>query len=492
MNNELLGLSCKQLRDRIKAGKVKSSTATKAVFESIEREEPVLGAYISTFKEQALAKAKEVDEKIAAGESVGALAGVPVAIKDNMCTQFGNTTCASRILENFHSPYNATAVERLLDAEAVIVGKTNMDEFAMGSSTETSALKQTVNPWDSTRVPGGSSGGSAAAVAAGLCFAALGSDTGGSIRQPAGFCGVVGLKPTYGRVSRFGLVAYGSSLDQIGPVTRTVTDCGLLMNVIAGHDPADSTSVGEEIAPVDDYLARLDEPVGGLKIAVVPQFNSGADEQIQRAISEALQIYKELGAKIKQVDMPHLDYAIAAYYIIATAEASSNLARYDGVHYGHRTDNPSDYIEVYSKSRAEGFGKEVKRRIMLGTYALSSGYYEAYYLKALKVRNLIRQDFSRVFQDCDCMIMPVSPTTAFKIGEKIDEPLKMYLSDIYTIAANLAGIPAVSIPCGFDEQGLPIGLQILAPAFGEQKLLRIARMFEGRTDWHTKRPAVIE
>ncbi|MHC4659351.1 MAG: Asp-tRNA(Asn)/Glu-tRNA(Gln) amidotransferase subunit GatA [Planctomycetota bacterium] len=485
-------LSAKQLRDRIATGQVKSVAATEAVLEAIERYERVVGAYISTFKEQALAKAREVDEKISAGQQVGALAGVPVAIKDVMCTAFGASTCASKILENFHAPYNATVVEKLLAADAVIVGKTNMDEFAMGSSTENSGLKRTVNPWDTSRVPGGSSGGSAAAVAGRMCFAALGSDTGGSVRQPASFCGVVGLKPTYGRVSRFGLVAYGSSLDQIGPVTRTVGDCALMMNVIAGHDPADSTSIDEQEAPVCDYLERLDEPVGGLKIAIVPEFVAGANEEVQKSIADAIEVYKRLGAEIVEVDMPHLDYAIAAYYVIATAEASSNLARYDGVHYGHRTENPADYIEVYSKSRAEGFGKEVKRRIMLGTYALSSGYYDAYYLKALKVRNLIRGDFIKVFERCDCLMMPVSPTTAFKIGEKVDDPLQMYLADIYTIAANLAGIPGISVPCGFDEKGLPVGLQILGPAFGEDRLLRVARMFEAQTDWHEKKPAIIE
>ena len=433
-----------------------------------------------------------MDNKIARGEAAGGLAGVPVAVKDNMCTTFGATTCASKILESFHSPYNATAVEKLLAADAVIVGKTNMDEFAMGSSTENSGLKRTVNPWDVSRVPGGSSGGSAAAVAAGLCFAALGSDTGGSIRQPASFCGVVGLKPTYGRVSRFGLVAYGSSLDQIGPLTRTVEDCGLMMNVIAGQDPADSTSVDERTALLCDYVDKLEEPIEGLKIAVVPGFSAGAESGVQKAIGDAIDIYKGLGAEIIEVEMPYLDYAIAAYYVIAVAEASSNLARYDGVHYGHRTENPADYIEVYTKSRAEGFGKEVKRRIMLGTYALSSGYYDAYYLKALKVRNLIRSDFARVFEKCDCIMMPVAPTTAFKIGEKINDPLTMYLSDIYTIAVNLAGVPAVSIPCGFDEKNLPIGLQIITPAFTEEKLLRIARMYERETDWHKKKPLIID
>ncbi|MBA7506060.1 Glutamyl-tRNA(Gln) amidotransferase subunit A [subsurface metagenome] len=484
-------LSAKELRDAIAAGKISSVEVTDAVFDKIDKLEPVIGAYISIYRDRALETAADVDRRLTAGESVGELAGVPLAIKDNMCTTFGATTCASRILENFNAPYNATVVEKLLAADAVIVGKANMDEFAMGSSTENSGLKQTVNPWDTSRVPGGSSGGPAAAVAGRLCFAALGSDTGGSIRQPASFCGVVGLKPTYGRVSRYGLVAYGSSLDQIGPITQTVADSALLMNVIAGHDPADSTSVDEAIAPVCDYLENLDEPVENLKIAIVPQFVSGADEQVRNALSDAIDVYKKLGAEIIEINMPHLDYAIAAYYLVATAEASSNLARYDGVHYGHRSDKAEDYIEVYSKSREEAFGKEVKRRIMLGTYALSSGYYDAYYLKALKVRNLIRADFTKAFEKCDCIMMPVSPTTAFKIGEKIDDPLTMYLSDIYTIAVNLAGVPGISVPCGFDENILPIGLQILAPAFGEHKLLRIARMFESQTDWHKKKPPIV-
>jgi len=485
-------LSARQLRDKIKNREISSVSATKAIFECIAKVEPTIGAYISTFEGEAIQKAAEIDKRIAAGEKMGRLAGVPIAVKDNMCTTFGTTTCASKILANFHAPYNATVVEKLLAADAVIVGKTNLDEFAMGSSTENSGLKQTVNPWDTTRVPGGSSGGSTAAVAAGLCYAALGSDTGGSIRQPASLCGVVGLKPTYGRVSRYGLVAYGSSLDQIGPVTQTVEDCALMLNVIAGHDPADSTSVDEKTAPAGDYLAKLDEPIKGLRIGIAPHFNAGADEQVRKAIDEALKTYKNLGATLIEIDMPHFDYAIAAYYMVATAEASSNLARYDGVHYGYRTPNPNDYIEVYTKSRAEGFGKEVKRRIMLGTYALSSGYYDAYYLKALKVRNLIRGDFVKAFEKCDCIMMPVSPTTAFKIGEKTDDPLKMYLSDIYTIAVNLAGIPGISIPCGFDDKNLPIGLQILSPAFGEEKLLRVARMFETATDWHKKRPAINE
>jgi len=485
-------LTVRELCERISGGRITSVEATESVFERIEVRDGVIGAYISTDRERAMGRATEIDGRIAAGEDVGLLAGVPVTVKDNMCTAWGATTCASKILEDFHSPYNATVVEKLLAADAVIIGKTNMDEFAMGSSTENSGLKQTVNPWDTSRVPGGSSGGSAAAVAGGLCYAALGSDTGGSIRQPASFCGVVGLKPTYGRVSRYGLVAFGSSLDQIGPLTRTVGDAALMMNVIAGHDPADSTSVGESVAPVRDYLEKLDEPVEGLRIGIVPQFNAGADEPVRQAVEAAIEVYRAAGAETVEIQMPHSEYAIAAYYMIATAEASSNLARYDGVHYGHRSERAEDYVEVYSKSRAEAFGQEVKRRIMLGTYALSSGYYDAYYLKALKVRNLIRSDFTKAFEKCDCIVMPVAPTTAFKIGEKTDDPLTMYLSDVYTIAANLAGIPGISVPCGFDADNLPIGLQILGPTFTEDKLLRIAQMFEKETDWHTRRPRIVD
>ena len=486
----MLELSCRQLRDDIAAGRVKSVDAVEAVFAQIEKHEQTIGAFVSTFKDIALEKARSIDAKIAAGEKVGLLAGVPVAIKDNMCTSFGATTCASKILENFHAPYDAGVVEKLNAADAVIIGKCNMDEFAMGSSTENSGLKQTVNPWDSSKVPGGSSGGSAAAVAGRMCFASLGSDTGGSIRQPASFCGVVGLKPTYGRVSRYGLVAYGSSLDQIGPFGRDVGDAALMMNVIAGHDERDSTSVGDDIAPVADCLVDLDKPIEGLKIAVVPQFNAGASDEVQAAITAALEAYKGMGAEIVEIEMPHIDYAIAAYYVIATAEASSNLARYDGVHYGHRTADPKDYFEVYSKSRAEAFGDEVKRRIMLGTYVLSSGYYDAYYLKALKVRNLIRGDFTAAFEKADCIMMPVSPTTAFGIGEKTDDPMQMYLADIYTIAANLAGVPGVSVPCGFDSGNMPIGLQIFTPAFTEDKMLRIARMYEKENGHHLASPAL--
>jgi aspartyl-tRNA(Asn)/glutamyl-tRNA(Gln) amidotransferase subunit A len=491
MAGGMLELACIALRDAIARREITSAAATQAVFAAIERLNPTVGAYLTLCKDTALSRAAEIDSQLAAGKVCGPLAGVPIAIKDNICTSFGTTSCGSKILQNFHAPYDATVVENLSTAGAVIVGKTNMDEFAMGSSTENSGLGKTFNPWDTSRVPGGSSGGSAAAVAARLAFAALGSDTGGSIRQPASLCGVTGLKPTYGRVSRYGLVAYGSSLDQIGPLTRSVADAALMLNVMAGHDPKDSTSVEAGLAPQEDYLAELDKPVDGLRIAIVPQFNEGASAEVRLAVTAAIESYRKAGAQVVEISMPHFEYSLATYYIIATAEASSNLARYDGVHYGYRSKDAGDYVEMYAKSRAEGFGPEVKRRIMLGTYALSSGYYDAYYLKALKVRNLIRQDFQKAFAQADCLMLPVSPTTAFKVGEKMDDPLQMYMADIYTLAVNLAGVPGMSIPCGFDCASLPIGLQIIGPAFSEAKMLRIARMFESRTDYHTKKPALV-
>lgn len=483
-------MTARALREKIACGKIKSADVVEQVLKRIGELDVRIGAYISVLGDYAMSRARQVDAKVARGEPVGALAGVPIAVKDNMCMREGTTTCASRILEGFRSPYDACVVERLAAADAVIVGKTNLDEFAMGSSTENSGLKQTLNPWDVSRVPGGSSGGSAAAVAAGMCAGALGSDTGGSVRQPAGFCGVVGLKPTYGRVSRYGLVAYGSSLDQIGPFGRDVGDAALLLGVIAGEDERDSTSVSNDVAEVDNYLDGIEEDIKGLRIGVVSKLNSGADAAVQKAVADALEVYGSAGAEVVEIEMPHFEYAIATYYVIATAEASSNLARYDGVHYGHRSGAANDYVEVYSKSREEGFGDEVKRRIMLGTYALSSGYYDAYYLRALKVRNLIRGDFTKAFDKADCIMMPVSPTTAFRIGEKTDDPLQMYLEDMYTIAANLSGVPGISIPCGFDGEGLPIGLQIMTAAFEEKKLLRIARMFEKRTDWNRHRPEI--
>jgi len=492
MLDALLQMDCLDLAQAIKAGRVTSLEVTRATLDAIDRYNPTINAYLTVFHELSLDRARDVDRRIEAGQRLGPLAGVPIAIKDNICTTFGPTTCGSRILANFRSPYNATVVDRLLAADAVIVGKTNMDEFAMGSTTENSAFGPTRNPWDRDRAPGGSSGGSAAAVAARMCFAALGSDTGGSIRQPAGFCGVVGLKPTYGRVSRYGLVAYGSSLDQIGPLARSVRDCGLLMNVIAGHDPRDSTSVPGAFAEVEDMLEQLDTPVSGLRIGIVKGALDGADIPVQRSVAQAIDVYRDLGGQVVELQIPALDYAVATYYIIATAEASSNLARYDGVHYGYRSPHARDCLEVYTRSRAEGLGKEVKRRIMLGTYALSSGYYDAYYLKALKVRNVIRQQLSAAFEQCDCILMPIAPTTAFRLGQMVADPLQMYLADVYTIPANLAGIPAISVPAGLDEHGLPIGLQIMAPAFCEGRLLRIARMFEAATGWTGLVPTGLE
>ncbi len=492
MSDNILSLSCKQLRDKILAREITSVEAVEAVFNNIEKVEPKVGAYVSLDKDRALDEAAKIDKRIANGENPGLLAGVPVAVKDNMATEFGTTSCASKILADFKAPYTATAVSKLIDAGAIVIGKLNMDEFAMGSSTENSGIKQTYNPWNLDCVPGGSSGGSAAAVAAQMCFASLGSDTGGSIRQPASFCGVVGLKPTYGRVSRWGLVAYGSSLDQIGPLSKDVTDAALMLNVIAGDDERDSTCVDESIAPAKDYLGELDTPIDGLKIAIVPEFIESASDEVAAAINSSIEVYKRQGAEIVEISMPHFEYAIATYYIVATAEASSNLARFDGVRYGHRSDDIKDYMGVYSKSREEGFGQEVKRRIMLGTYALSSGYYDAYYLKALKVRNLIRQDFTQAFEKADCIIMPVSPTTAFKVGEKTQDPLEMYMADIYTIAANLSGVPAVSVPCGFDKDGMPIGLQILGPSFQEDKLLRVARMYEVNSGIEYRKPAILD
>ncbi|MEP0841919.1 MAG: Asp-tRNA(Asn)/Glu-tRNA(Gln) amidotransferase subunit GatA [Phycisphaerae bacterium] len=477
-----------EVRDSIRAGRVAAREWVRGALEAIERLDPQLHCLVSHDAERARALAARVDERIARGESVGPLAGVPLLIKDNICTRFGRTTCGSRMLENFAAPYDAHVVERLESAGAVIVGKANLDEFAMGSSTENSAYGPTRNPWDPSRVPGGSSGGSAAAVAAGIVPAALGSDTGGSVRQPAGFCGVTGLKPTYGRVSRYGLVAYGSSLDQIGPLTRDVRDAALLLGVVAGRDPRDSTSVDR---PVPDYLAELDRPLDRVRVGLADEyFGEGLDPEVRAAVESAIEVYRKAGADVVPVRLPHMKYAIACYYLVATAEASSNLARYDGVHYGHRTAAPADYIDLYCASRQEGFGPEVRRRIMLGTYALSSGYYDAYYLKALKVRTLIKRDFERAFAEVDVIAGPTSPAPAWLIGEKVNDPLAMYLMDIYTVSVNLAGIPGISIPCGFTSGGLPVGLQLLGPHFAEERLLRVAHAFQARTDWHTRVPPV--
>ncbi len=481
-------LSALELRDAIAAGEVSATQAAKEYLEAIEKHDPQVSAYNEVFTDRAIEQAKQVDSRRQAGEKLGPLAGLPIALKDNMCTTYGKTSCSSKILADFQAPYMSTAAAKLEEAGAVIIGKTNLDEFAMGSSTENSGLKPTRNPWDTQRVPGGSSGGSAAAVAARLCAASLGSDTGGSIRQPAAFCGVVGFKPTYGRVSRYGLVAYGSSLDQIGPMTQTVADAALLSGVIAGYDCKDSTSVPKD---VPDYLANIETPIENLRIGLPKEFYSDAlDPAINESIHTAAEAYKSAGAEVIEVSLPHSridrdengdlsSFAVACYYIVAMAEASSNLARYDGVHYGHRTtEQVGDIIELYSKSRAEGFGEEVKRRIMLGTYTLSAGYYDAYYNKALKVRRLIKNDFDAAFEKCDVLLCPATPTTAFNIGEKSDDPLTMYLADIYTISVNLAGLPGLSIPAGLSDQGLPIGMQLVGPVFSEEKLLRAARMYE--------------
>ena len=477
----------------VAAGKRKAVEVCAAALREIERVDPQIKAFLQVMKDEALARATEIDAAVAAGKRVGPLAGVPIAIKDNMCTRVGKTTCASRILAGFHAPYTATAIERIETAGAVMIGKTNLDEFAMGSSTENSGYWPTRNPWNPACVPGGSSGGSAAAVAARMAPLALGSDTGGSVRQPAAMCGVVGLKPTYGRVSRYGLVAFGSSLDQIGPFATNVTDAALLLGVMAGKDSHDTTSVE---TPVDEYVGALaDGPVDAaakrLRVGVPKEyFAAGLDGEVRAAVEAAIEQYRKLGAQIVEVSLPSAPYSIAVYYVVATAEASSNLARYDGVHYGHRTAAPKDIVDLYSSSRAEGFGAEVKRRIMLGTFALSSGYYDAYYNKALKVRRLIHEDFERAFGACDVILSPTAPSAAFKLGEKTDDPLQMYLADIYTIAANLAGVPAVSIPCGLTKAGLPIGLQLAAPLFAEAKLLQAARLFERATDWSTRKPGL--
>ena len=475
---ELLALQAK--------GEATAEAITDAFLTAIRSRDPRVKAFQHVDEGTARQQAKAVDARRKKGEKLGALAGIPVAVKDVLCTRGVPTTCSSKILKNFVPPYDAHVVERLKAADAVLIGKTNMDEFAMGSSTENSAFMVTRNPWDLERIPGGSSGGSAAAVAACEAPVSLGTDTGGSIRQPASLCGIVGMKPTYGRVSRYGMVAFASSLDQIGPFAHDVTDAALMLEVLAGHDDRDSTSVDR---PVPAYTKTLNDPVKPLTIGVAKEyFGGGLDAEVEAAIRSALREYEKLGATVKEVSLPHSRYAVATYYIVATAEASSNLARYDGMHYGHRAAGKHDLIATYSKTRAEGFGQEVQRRIMLGTYALSSGYKDAYYVKALKVRRLIKNDFDQAFAACDVIMGPTAPTAAFKVGEKTADPLAMYLSDIYTISCNLAGIAGVSIPCGFTKAGLPIGLQIQAPPFEEEKMLRVARMYEAATEWHTRRP----
>jgi aspartyl-tRNA(Asn)/glutamyl-tRNA(Gln) amidotransferase subunit A len=478
----------------VAGGRLTAVQACGRALQRVELFEGRLRAFLELTVDHAHQQAEQVDVAVANGRPVGPLAGVPIAIKDNICTTFSRTTCGSHILADYRSPYDATVIGRIEQAGGTIIGKTNLDEFGMGSSTESSSYYPTRNPWNVERVPGGSSGGSAVAVAATMTPLALGSDTGGSVRQPAAMCGIVGLKPTYGRVSRYGLVAYGSSLEQIGPLARNVTDAALLLNVISGHDCADSTSVDR---PVESYVTalsddRLAERLSRLRIGVPREyFGDGLDPEVRAAVEAAIDVYRGLGARVVDVSMPHSPYCVAVYYLLATAECSSNLARYDGVHYGHRTPQPQDVVDLYSASRAEGFGPEVKRRIMLGTFALSAGYYDAYYNQALRARQLIRRDFQRAFERVDVLASPATPTPAFRFGEKLDDPLQMYLADIYTIPANLAGIPAISIPCGFSRGGLPIGLQLLAPLFAETTLLQTARLYERETDWHLREPPLI-
>ena len=468
--------------------KCSAREATDAALARVDALEPKLKAFLKVTADSARLEADASDARRAKGESRGPLDGVPVALKDILCTEGVETTCGSKILKGFLPPYDATVVARLKQAGAVLLGKLNMDEFAMGSSTENSAFGPVHNPWDLTRTPGGSSGGSAAAVAAREAFATLGTDTGGSIRQPAALCGVVGLKPTYGRVSRFGVVAYASSLDQVGPLARTVGDCAATLQVIAGHDGNDSTSATH---PVPDYLGALEEGVKGMTLGLPREyFIAGTDPEVEGAVRAAAKEYQRLGAKIVEVSLPHTKYAVATYYLVATAEASSNLARYDGVKYGHRAKGAKQLIEMYERTRAEGFGAEVKARIMLGTYALSAGYYDAYYLKGQKVRTLIRRDFLEAFKSCDAILTPTSPTAAFRLGEKTDDPIQMYLSDIFTISCNLAGLPGMSLSCGFTREGLPIGLQILGRPFDEATLFAVGHAYQRETSWHTRAPAL--
>ena len=474
------------LVSQLASGGLTSVALTERCLAAITARDGVIGAFLHVDRDDALRQAAAIDERRKQGETLGPLAGIPIAVKDVLCQEGQPTTCASRMLEKFVPPYDAHAITKLRDAGAVLLGRTNMDEFAMGSSCENSAYKVTKNPWDTDRAPGGSSGGSAAAVAAGMTPLSLGTDTGGSIRQPASFCGIVGMKPTYGRVSRYGLVAYASSLDQIGPFAPDVYGAAALLEAIAGHDNRDSTCVNR---PAMNYTRTLDQPLSGLRVGVAKEhFVEGLDPEVEKSVRTAIDVYKSLGATIVDVSLPHSKYCIAAYYLIASCEASSNLARYDGVHYGHRAAGFDGMIDMYAASRGEGFGREVKRRIMLGTFALSSGYYEAYYLKALRVRRLIRQDFDKAFETCDIIASPVSPTPAFPLGVLTKDPLAMYLMDIYTISANLAGLPGISIPCGFSEGGLPIGLQLQAPPFEEERLLRAARMHEQATNWNRLAP----
>src|SRR5437868_6565838 len=477
--------SIANLKDSVLRGETTARATVESSINAAERLNDSLNAFLQIDREGALQRADEVDRS--ANKDTLRLAGIPIAIKDNICVRGMQASCGSRILGPYHPPYNATAIERLIKAGAVIIGKTNCDEFAMGSSNENSAFGPVKNPWDVSRVPGGSSGGSAVSVAAGIVPAALGSDTGGSVRQPAALCGVTGLKPTYGRVSRYGLVAFGSSLDQIGVLTRTAADAAAVLQVIAGRDPHDATSAD---VSVPDYSAELDEEIKGMRLGVSRLLlGEGLNPEVRVAIEKSIEAYRDLGADIVDIDLPHAKYAIAVYYIIATAEASSNLARYDGVRYGFRAEEAPGLRDMYRKTRDEGFGAEVKRRIMLGTYVLSAGYYDAYYLKAQKVRALLRQDFSNAFTQCDLILTPTTPTPAFKFGEKVDDPLAMYLNDVYTVTANLAGVPGISVPCGLSSERLPIGMQLLGPYWSEPALLRAAHAYETHRPF-TDRPPI--
>ncbi|HET8578372.1 MAG TPA: Asp-tRNA(Asn)/Glu-tRNA(Gln) amidotransferase subunit GatA [Methylomirabilota bacterium] len=478
-------LTLHELGAQLRRGAVSSTEATEAYLRRIEALDPQVRAFLTVTREDALRQAAEADARFKAGQPLGPLDGVPIALKDVLCTRGIRTTCGSKILENFVPPYDATVVERLRRAGTVVLGKLNMDEFAMGSSTENSGYFATRNPWDLGRVPGGSSGGSAAAVSADMATATLGTDTGGSIRQPAAFCGTVGLKPTYGRVSRYGLVAFASSLDQIGPFAKDVEDAAHVLRVIAGHDPMDSTSVD---VPVVDYAAELGKGIAGLRLGIPAEyFIEGMDPEVEAAVRDAIKTLEKLGARTEAVSLPHTEYGLAAYYLIAPAECSSNLARYDGVKYGLRAPRARDIVDMYSKTRAQGFGREVKRRIMLGTYALSTGYYEAYYGKAQRVRTLVRRDFQQAFERVDLIVAPTTPNVAFKLGEK-EDPLQMYLNDVFTIPVNLAGLPGLSMPAGFTRAGLPIGLQLIGRPFDESTLLQAGHAYERATEWHTRKP----
>lgn len=479
------------IREGIAAHKFTAREVVVSVFDRIEKKDGMLGGYLTLCHDRALLQACSIDERVKRGEAMGNLAGVPIAVKDNICTEGIKTTCASKMLEDFIPPYDATAVRRLKDADAIIIGKTNMDEFAMGSSTENSAFKNTVNPWDPERVPGGSSGGSAAVVAAGLATAALGSDTGGSIRQPAAFCGVVGMKPSYGSVSRYGLIAFGSSLEQIGPLTLNVKDNAVLLETLQGRDKQDSTSVSSSWSI--DYMRCLEAGIKGIRVGVPTEFlQTGLDEEILACIKSNICLLKELGASVEYISLPMTTEGLSAYYIISSAEASSNLARFDGIRYGHRTEAYDDLEQLVVKSRSEGFGEEVKRRIMLGTFALSSGYYEAFYKRAQKLRIMVKEQFNRAFGEYDLILGPTSPVLPFKFGEKSADPLKMYLSDIYTTYINLAGIPALSLPCGYSSSGLPIGLQLIGPLHGEMKIYRAAYALEQAHMLKAGRPMSLE